>query len=243
MKKRTSIIWEESTDDFAKRVESCGTIAGVLRSYNLAMSGNGYKVVNERIEADGLSHLIQRGLNNRLGKPGANIARPLSEVLVKNRPTSSHNLKNRLVKEGVLAYECVKCGNNGMWMGEKISLHLDHINGDRNDNQIENLRILCPNCHSQTPTHSGKDKRAKCRDCFKIITSHQQQRCQACANKLLVKRPMKFDISKSELEKLVWEKPTEQIGRDFGVSGNAVAKRCKKLGVDKPPRGYWSGSK
>ena len=165
MKKRTSIVWQESKEDFIQRLISCKTIAGVIYSYNFAISGASYKTINSRIDEENLGHLVSRGLNNRKGKPGANKATPLENVLVYGKMVSSHSLKKRLVKEGFLDYVCVKCGNNGVWMDEKISLHLDHINGDRLDNQIENLRILCPNCHSQTETHSGKNKRARCSDC------------------------------------------------------------------------------
>ena len=69
-------------------------------------------------------------------------------------PTS--HLSKRLVKEGYLTYECSICGIK-TWNGEKISLELDHINGIRHDHRLDNLRLLCPNCHSQTPTFKSKN--------------------------------------------------------------------------------------
>lgn len=59
----------------------------------------------------------------------------------------------------MLKYMCVECGNNGWWNEIKLILQIDHINGDRHDNRIKNLRILCPNCHSQTQTFGNKNKK------------------------------------------------------------------------------------
>lgn len=70
---------------------------------------------------------------------------------------SRHQLKKRLLHLGLLEYKCCECGNTGEWNGNKLSLELDHINGDNKDNRLENLRIMCPNCHSQTPTFRNKN--------------------------------------------------------------------------------------
>ena len=69
-------------------------------------------------------------------------------------------LKERLVKEGILEYKCAECGIS-KWNNKPLSLHLDHINGINNDHRIENLRFLCPNCHSQTDTYAGKNRKHK----------------------------------------------------------------------------------
>ena len=83
---------------------------------------------------------------------------PLNEVLVKNRETSSHRLKNRLITEGLKEHKCECCGIIE-WNGNPAPIELDHINGDHHDNRLENLRILCPNCHAQTDTYRGKNKK------------------------------------------------------------------------------------
>lgn len=72
--------------------------------------------------------------------------------------TNITRLKMRLVNEQRLEYKCALCGNEGMWNNLPLTLELDHINGQHLDHRIENLRFLCPNCHSQTPTFSGKNK-------------------------------------------------------------------------------------
>lgn len=78
---------------------------------------------------------------------------PLSQILVENSTyTNPARLKKRLVREGMLIYKCAKCSLNDTWHGKKLSLQLDHVNGIRTDNRLENLRLLCPNCHSQTET-------------------------------------------------------------------------------------------
>jgi 5-methylcytosine-specific restriction endonuclease McrA len=67
------------------------------------------------------------------------------------------SVRKRIIKENLLPYECNECGIKE-WKGKALSLHLDHINGMNGDNRIENLRFLCPNCHSLTETYTGKNK-------------------------------------------------------------------------------------
>ena len=67
-------------------------------------------------------------------------------------------VKKRIIKENIIKYECSECDIGGIWRDKKLSLHLDHINGDGWDHRLENLRFLCPNCHSQTETYCGKNK-------------------------------------------------------------------------------------
>ncbi len=72
---------------------------------------------------------------------------------------NSNAFKKRLIKEGYKESKCSECGNEGEWNDKHLELELDHINGDSRDNRLENLRILCPNCHSQTPTFRKKKKK------------------------------------------------------------------------------------
>ncbi len=84
---------------------------------------------------------------------------PLSEILAGLHPSYQTNkLRKRLIKEGVKKYECEIC-TISTWQGKKLSLELDHIDGDRTNHKLKNLRILCPNCHSQTITYRSKNKK------------------------------------------------------------------------------------
>ncbi len=89
--------------------------------------------------------------------------RSLEEILVENSPykNGGGSLKRKLLKHNLIKDECTKCGLGNEWQKKPITLHLDHINGIPNDNRLENLRVLCPNCHSQTETFGGKNVKKK----------------------------------------------------------------------------------
>ena len=89
-------------------------------------------------------------------------AKPTNEVLIldNNFARSTHTLKLRLIKENHFEHKCYRCGITE-WNGLSAPIELEHINGNRYDNRIENLTILCPNCHAQTPTYRGKNKKSK----------------------------------------------------------------------------------
>jgi len=77
----------------------------------------------------------------------------------------NNTVKNLLIREKLIEYKCDICEQESTWNGEPLTLELDHIDGNAFDNRIENLRFLCPNCHSQTPTSKGKNTKGikKCR--------------------------------------------------------------------------------
>ncbi len=78
-------------------------------------------------------------------------------VFVENSSYARHNLKRRIIEEKLLEYKCVCCGNIGEHNSQPLTLQLDHINGVNNDHRLENLRFLCPNCHTQQDTYAAKN--------------------------------------------------------------------------------------
>lgn len=97
---------------------------------------------------------------------------PLAEVLVRGSSYSRSNLKRRLFAEGIKQRLCEMCGQDENWRGRTMALILDHINGVPDDNRIENLRIVCPNCAATLDTHCGRKNRREpdvrsCRRCGK----------------------------------------------------------------------------
>jgi DNA-binding transcriptional ArsR family regulator len=87
-------------------------------------------------------------------------AAPIETYLVRNRAVSRSHLKLRLLRGGLKENRCERCGIDS-WLGEPLSMALHHINGDGLDNRLENLALLCPNCHAQTPNFSGRNRRAR----------------------------------------------------------------------------------
>lgn len=146
-----------STPQLIEAIEKSKSIAQVLRSLNLKPAGGNYRTINDEIKNLDLdtSHFSGQAWNKGRKLPSC-YRKPLSEVLQTDSPCSSWNLKKRLFKEGVFERKCYRCGLTE-WLDEPISLELEHINGDHNDNRKENLTILCPNCHAQTPTYRGKN--------------------------------------------------------------------------------------
>ena len=138
--------------------------SGVMRRLGLAVAGNSVKFIQAKaaeLRLD-ISHFKGHGWSKGMtGMPSPPQVISLPEILVeKSCYTSSKDLKRRLFKAGLKEMRCEHCLKTE-WMGGPIPLQLDHINGIRSDNRIENLRVLCPNCHALTPTWGGRNHKAR----------------------------------------------------------------------------------
>jgi len=145
-----------SREDLISAVSSSTSIRQVLHKLSLREAGGNYSQIKKYIAEYniGISHFTGKGWSK--DKKGIGVNRySLEEILIENSTYQTYKLKLRLFKEEIKVPKCELCGWNKESTDGRIPVELDHINGDRYDNRIENLRILCPNCHSLQPTHRG----------------------------------------------------------------------------------------
>lgn len=149
-----------SLSEFVNAVSNCYSISAVLRCLGLVPSGGNYKIFYNYIKKNnidishftGQGHL--RGKTNHYNKP-----LPLEQICVENSTYNySNSLKKRLINNKILTQKCYSCGLVE-WLNQPIPLELHHINGINNDHRIENLQLLCPNCHALTSNYRGKNKK------------------------------------------------------------------------------------
>lgn len=204
-------------------VKECNSFREILEKQGKAVSGDSVKLLKSKLDLYKISYLFikEKEIKKQV---------PLQEILVENSNYKSSTLKKRLIKEGLKEDICEICGCTNIWNNNPLTLQLDHINGNHHDNRIENLRIICPNCHSQTETFGNKrgKKHNYCIDCGCEI-SLKSIRCNSCS----AKHRNTFKISpenrpsKEELLKLILSKSFTEIGKMFGVVDNTIRKWCK----------------
>lgn len=149
-----SMNWNDKSRLIAA-VDGAVSMREILNSLGLRPSGGNYRSLKRwcRIHEIALP-MWDISAHNRQTK-----AIPLEEILTADSNYRNSNyLGRRLVSAGLLDYLCI-CGIGDTWLGKPITLHLDHIDGDWTNNQLSNLRFLCPNCHSQTETWGNKRRR------------------------------------------------------------------------------------
>jgi len=159
MNRRT---WSES--QLKNAVAGSTSFRQVLSKLNLREAGGNYAQLKRyvaELKLD-IGHFTGRTWNKGLKVKGVPRI-PLEKILVKGSSFQSFKLKQRLFTAKLKPRRCEECGWDKTSPDGRLPLELDHINGDSRDNRLENLRILCPNCHSLKPTHRGRNSGKKAR--------------------------------------------------------------------------------
>ncbi len=217
--------------EFINAVRSSSSIAGVLRALGRALVGTNYAFVKREVKRLGLDTGHWKG-----GGPQASKFTAAELLIVDNyRP---RNLVKRLVlREELIPHTCAECGLGSEWQGKPLVLRLDHKNGIRNDDRLENLRFLCPNCDSQTDTFCGRNKASKgqgetsgkkrvCGVCRKNLTF--RRRCRSCASKDRDPHPKKIQWPPiEELQARLNASSFLAVASELGVSDNAIRKHLR----------------
>ena len=242
--KRSSIVWTTPKEEFAKIVRESSSIADILRSlgYDKHLNSALYRPVKQRIRENSLdvSH-IQLGYNNNRGR---SFTKHTKESYLEKMESETFDKVNRDIirrLDIIPSENCSICSLGRTWNNLPLVLQLDHIDGNPKNNKPNNLRFVCPNCHTQTDNFCIGNRKIldakKCEDCQNEIT-RCSTKCKKCASKENGEKSKKFNISKEELFDLVCVQKISfpQIGKQYSVEGNTIRKRCIALGINPKTR-------
>lgn len=237
--RKVSIIWKISKEDLINIINISNSYADVLRHLGCRTdTGGNYRtlkkrLVEEQINIEGIEYRrsIEFGRNATLRNQSQHRLIPIEEVLIKDSNYNRTDLKNRILKEELLEYKCHICGQLPEWLGQRLTLILDHINGNPTDNRLENLRFLCPNCNSQTSTFSGRKnkglRRYKCIKCESGMPRKTRtglcKKCISFANRKVKERPADKELSE-QVGKIGYVK----TGKIYGVSHSTIRRWLKR---------------
>ena len=158
---KTSKIYSFSKEELQELVNNSNTIRECMKKCGLSSEGGNRKTLFRIFTEYNLDLSILKKnreffLKERLKKGSKKIDE--NKIFCENSNYSNRtNIKRKLLEKKIFEYECSKCGNEGIWNNERLSLQLEHRNGINDDNRIENLCLLCPNCHSQSKTFCGRN--------------------------------------------------------------------------------------
>lgn len=158
-RKKSSPIWLLPENEFIELIRTSKRIKDVLAFFGLLCKGGNFRTVTSRIQNLGLdtSHFLTRTASSTYTRSPTK--ENTQDKFIENSETARKDIKRYIIKLNLIPYECEECKNNGNWNQKPLSLQLEHKNGVSNDNRLENLCFLCPNCHSQTETYAGKKLR------------------------------------------------------------------------------------
>lgn len=217
-------------EDYAPAIAAASTVSDALRALGIPTDGHYARELLRRAKRLGIGTAHLRNVQITPPPAGARRGRvPASQRLVRlpsDAPrTSALRLRRALIESGS-EYHCAiaGCPVEGVWLGETLVLQVDHIDGDSRNNLIENLRFLCPNCHTQTANHSGKKNKKHyfCSTCnAEVSKGGRSGRCVCCAAKDRRKADWPSD---DDLRVMLATSNFVQVGKALGVSDNAVRK-------------------
>ena len=220
-----ALIDQYTKEELTRIVKQSSSLAEVIRKLGYTTTGGANNhTVKTRIE----EYLIDTSHFSN----GQNMVRNESNVFIANSTASQATLRRWYLKGKYTPYNCSICGQEPTWQGKDLTLILDHINGINNDDRLENLRWVCPNCNQQLDTTGFKKMRTEtplekhyyCSECGNEITAYSQSGlCLKCANK---KRRVCERPSRDELKFLIRNSNFKEIGRKYGVNDNSVRKWC-----------------
>lgn len=226
-------------------VASSLSFSGALRKLGMRAAGGNHATLKKYVAEWGISteHFDPAAVRKQhLQRLRRRLRRPLAEILVENSNYDRGSLKRRLYQEGLKDRRCELCGQGEEWHGRPMALILDHVNGVADDNRIENLRIVCPNCAATLETHCGRNLDRNCPSCnrrFHPNFSSQRFCSVKCHGRSLrgVPRPELRKMQRTQDGRRRAERPPYAqlmaeieatsycaVGRKYGVSDNAVRK-------------------
>ena len=208
---------------------SASSIKEALENLGLRAAGGNYRAFKDSCARFGIS-VPQFDYTSQALLLGSSRSIPNDEVFIRNSKYSSRSgVKKRLVRDFGWEYRCMgsECPSpEPKWGGKSLTLQLEHINGVWNDNRLENLMLLCPNCHSQTTTYAGRSrKQIQVCSCGNP-KGKSSKLCQKCAGSQPRKKRIDWPEI-TELKAMVHNLGYSGAGRELGVSDNAVRKHIK----------------